>query len=190
MSEYGQEINLGRLIDRIGRFTRGLQYVDGLSPTQWEVLRFLARANRYSCNPSALSDFLGSTKGTVSQTLIALEGKGYVRRVRVDRDRRAVRLDLTEAGRTRLRSDPLTRLDLAAMALAPELRAALASGLGSLLRDLESRQCGGRFGVCVECGMFRGDDAGDDLDGPHRCGLTGEPIDEGESRRLCTNYQA
>jgi len=181
---------LGALIDRIGRFARGMQYVDGLSPTQWEVLRFLARANRYSCNPSALSDFIGSTKGTVSQTLIALEGKGYVRRARADRDRRAVRLELTDEGRLRLRSDPLARLDLAAMALAPELREALASGLGSLLRDLEKRQCSGRFGVCVECGMFRGYDAGDDLGGPHRCGLTGEPIDAGEARRLCTNYQA
>ena len=64
------EFRVSELIDRVGRVTRGLQFVNGLSPAQWESLRFIARANRYSSNPTALAKFLGSTKGTVSQTLI------------------------------------------------------------------------------------------------------------------------
>ncbi|MEE8171570.1 MAG: MarR family transcriptional regulator, partial [Alphaproteobacteria bacterium] len=75
-------LRVSELIDRVGRVTRGLQFVNGLSPAQWEALRFIARANRYSSNPTALAKFLGSTKGTVSQTLISLEKKGYVQRLR------------------------------------------------------------------------------------------------------------
>ena len=40
---------------------------------------FIARANRFSRTPAALADYAGSTRGTISQTLIALEQKGLVR---------------------------------------------------------------------------------------------------------------
>src|SRR3546814_5148487 len=36
------------LLDRLSRLTRELQFVDGLNPAQWEALRFLATANKYS----------------------------------------------------------------------------------------------------------------------------------------------
>ena len=78
------------LLDRIGRMMRGLQFVEGLSPAQWEALRYIARANRYSRNPSALADFLGTSQGTVSHTLIALQGNGYLRRLRGPPARSAV----------------------------------------------------------------------------------------------------
>ena len=88
MAKQAMSDGAGALIDRIGRVTRGLQFADGLSPAQWESLRYVSRANHYSRNPSALAAFLGATKGPVSQTLIALEGKGYLRRVRGNPDRR------------------------------------------------------------------------------------------------------
>src|SRR3546814_3015773 len=64
------------LLDRLSRLTRELQFVDGLNPAQWEALRFLATANKYSRPPPALAEYLGATKGTVSQNLIAPESKG------------------------------------------------------------------------------------------------------------------
>ena len=96
-TQFDSELSISELLDRVGRVTRGLQFVDGLSPAQWEALRFLARANRYSRGPSALAEFLGTTKGTISQTLIALENKGYLRRRRGARDKRSVDLELTAA---------------------------------------------------------------------------------------------
>src|SRR3546814_7076019 len=54
------------LLDRLSRLTRELQFVDGLNPAQWEALRFLATANKYSRSPTALAEYLGATKGTVS----------------------------------------------------------------------------------------------------------------------------
>ena len=69
---------VAELIDRLGRMTRELQYVDGLNPAQWEALRYLNRANRYSRTPGGVADFLGATKGTISQTVSALESKGLI----------------------------------------------------------------------------------------------------------------
>ncbi len=183
---------IAMLIDRAGRATRGLQFMDGLSPAQWEALRYVSRANRYSRNPTALAAFLGATKGTVSQTLIALEGKGYLRRERGGRDRRAVRLEITPAGRALLRRDPLRRVEeLIVEVLPPELRAALADGLQRLLDDLRKSGDGRVFGVCVRCDRFgagKGGDGARDGAGAPLCGLTGEPIAEGEADCLCANY--
>ena len=179
----------GELIDRVGRATRAIQFSCGLSPAQWESLRYVAHANRYSCNPSALANFLGATKGTISQTLIALEGKGHMRRVRGAPDRRAVKLELTASGEALLARDPLLCLERAAGSLPAKQRAALTGGLNRLLRELQSRCGSSSFGVCEECQLFGAEDAADEVGGPHRCGLTGEPIREIESQQICVSFR-
>jgi len=75
--------HIAALIERIGRLLSTDAHAAGLLPVQWEVLRYLRRANRFSRTPAALTAYLGLTKGTVSQTLRALEGRGLVRK-RVD----------------------------------------------------------------------------------------------------------
>ena len=179
----------GELIDRDGRAPRSIQFHGGLSPAQWEALRYVARANRYSRNPSALADFLGATKGTISQTLIALEEKGHLRRMRDTPDRRAVRLELTATGEVLLDQDPLNCVERAAASLPAEQRAALTSGLTRVLRELQGRCGSSSFGVCEECDLFCAHDAIGDLTGPHRCGLTGEPMGETESHRICVSFR-
>lgn len=181
---------VGNLIDRAGRVARGLQFVEGLSPAQWEALRYVARANRYSRNPTALADFFGATKGTVSQTLIALEDKGYLCRERGAPDRRAVRLELTSAGEVLLDRDPLLHIDEVAAALSPAARAALIDGLSFVLRDLQRRAGVSDFGVCEECCLFCAAAAADEPGGPHRCGLTGEPLGDSEKELICVMFQA
>ena len=44
---------LTRLLDRLGRMSRGLQYCHGLNPAQWDSLRFLAQANRSTTRVSS-----------------------------------------------------------------------------------------------------------------------------------------
>ena len=67
------------LIGRLDRLARSGINVAGLNPAQWDALRYLSRANRFSRTPAALADYAGSTRGTISQTLIALEQKGLRR---------------------------------------------------------------------------------------------------------------
>ncbi|MFQ5784605.1 MAG: MarR family winged helix-turn-helix transcriptional regulator [Alphaproteobacteria bacterium] len=191
MADRVESGGIGELIDRVARATRSLQFVDGLSPAQWEALRYVSRANHYSRHPSALAEFLGTTKGTVSQTLIALEGKGYLRRERGESDRRAVRLEITPAGRDLLRHDPLSHIDEAVADVMSETdRSALAMGLGRLLRDLQRRTGANAFGVCLKCGLHIPAGANGDPDAPQYCGLTGEALAGGEERCICVSFRS
>lgn len=180
------ELRISELIDRVGRVTRGLQFVNGLSPAQWEALRFISRANRYSSNPTALAKFLGTTKGTISQTLISLEKKGYVQRLRDERDGRGVRLELTPSGWRLLDQDPLLEIDKAAACLPAHEKEALFGGLNRMLRDVQRKIGGNEFGVCEDCSLFSAEHA---PDGAHLCGLTSEAISPDETTRICVKFQ-
>lgn len=175
------------LLDRLSRLTRELQFVDGLNPAQWEALRFLAQANQYSRSPTALAEYLGATKGTVSQTLIALENKGLITRCKKTCDRRQVDLCLTDAGQAMLAKDPMQTLQRAALTMADELGPHLVRGLSRLLHDLQNRHQVLEFGVCQDCSLFCVN-AAQPMGG--ECGVTGEEITAVESKKICVNYKA
>jgi len=172
------------LIDRLERLSRGADAHTGLNPAQWEALRYIARANRFSRTPAALADYLGSTRGTVSQTLIALEEKGFVARSPSSRDRRSLDLELTNAGATVLEADPLLGLahDLALGARGD--LTALVAMLRATLRETIGRNGGKAFGACQTCRYFRRGDARSSP-APHRCQLLDEPLSDVDSRAIC-----
>lgn len=182
----GQRVTL--LLDRLGRLTRELQFADGLNPAQWEALRFIAQANQYSRSPTALAEYLCATKGTVSQTLIALENKGLVTRCKRTNDRRQVEICLTDAGTALLARDPMRTLEKAAEDMAGDLGPQLVRGLSRLLYDLQNRHSVQEVGVCQDCSLFclRGETAAEKVD---HCGLTGENLPSGEKVKICVNYQ-
>lgn len=174
------------LLDRLGRLTRELQFANGLNPAQWEALRFIAQANKFSRTPSALAEYLGATKGTVSQTLIALENKGLITRCKKTDDRRQVDLCLTEAGQTMLGNDPMQTLERASVEIADELGAEMVKGLTRLLHDLQSRHQVADFGVCQDCSLYCLNSQTMDTG---VCGNNGESIDAVEKTKICINYK-
>src|SRR5207247_9188259 len=90
------------LVERLGNLMRTELRKSGaeesLQPVHLQALLYLSKANRYSNTPQALADYLGLTKGTVSQTLLLLDRRGLVERFEDDIDRRVVRLRLSSAG--------------------------------------------------------------------------------------------
>lgn len=186
MSEHPPRV--ADLIERLGRLADTLQRSGGLVPAQWEALRYLSRANRYSRHPGALAAFLGATKGTVSQTVIALERKGLVIRSNDPKDRRSVQIDLTEAGRAALAKDPLSDLADAARALPVTAAVRLAEDLSVLLWGLQQRHGRPGFGVCGSCRFFQRNAAGEETGGPHRCGVTREPLSDADARHICIEH--
>ncbi len=177
-------VEAAHLIDRIERLSHSGVPVHGLNPAQWEALRYLRRANRFSRTPAALASYLGSTRGTVSQTLIALEGKGFVSRAPSPRDGRSVDLALTGKGLAALEDDPLLRLaeDLAQGA-GGEV-SAVADMLRGALRATVRRNGGRPFGVCRSCRHFRAGEAAQ-----HRCALLDEPLSEADSADICLEQE-
>lgn len=181
---------VAELIDRLGRLTRELQYVDGLNPAQWEALRFLSRANKYSRTPGAVAQFLGATKGTVSQTITALENKGLVVRKPSDRDKRVCLLDLTAQGESMILRDPVKRIENAVGGMETDASAAMVQGLSRLLATLQNEKGAPLFGVCAACcrHISPGEGCGSDDSEPARCGVTGEPLTGLDARKVCVNY--
>ncbi len=177
------------LVARLCRLTHASQFADGLNPAQWDTLRFLSRANRYSASPGALAEYLCTTKGTASQTLISLEMKGMVARVRSDLDRRKVRLALTDAGRARLGRDPLRMIEQVGAEIPDDQRALVLSAMSDVIDNLCRQNGDARFGVCGECrhkeGGCENSCAADEV----LCGLTGETLDQSDLNQICVNFR-
>jgi len=189
MSHNSNALEAAHLIDRLERLHRSEEAATGLNSAQWQALRYLARANRFSRTPAALADYLGSTRGTVSQTLIALEQKGHVVREASGRDRRSVDLSLTPIGQQTLADDPIHRL-ASDLAMAGTLEIAqLVETMRNTLISLINRNNGRAFGACRDCRHFsRG--GGETKASPHRCTLLDEPLSDADSRSICVEQEA
>ena len=178
--------DIGVLLERLARVIQNEAHAHGLKPTQWEALRYLARANRFSRTPSGLTAYLGMTKGTVSQTLNALERKGLVAKHVDPADRRQVRIDLTAAGARVLKQDPIDALSRAASDLSDRDRRGLGQALEALLAHTLRRRGGRPFGQCRSCRHFRADDP---AGAPHRCGLLDVPLSADDGGRICVEQE-
>ena len=182
-------LEAAHLIDRLDRLARGGEAAGELNPAQWEALRFVARANRFSRTPAALAEYLGSTRGTVSQTLIALEQKGHVTREPSPRDRRSIMLELTQTGAQALKQDPILALAADIEGAAPNQIEAVVEVLRRTLHGMITRNGGRAFGACYTCRHFREGD-GSDRSTPHHCALLDEPLSEADSRAICVEQEA
>ena len=183
---------IAELIDRLSRLVQGLQYADGLNPAQWEALRFISRARLGSRTPSCLAEYLGTTKGTTSQTLIALESKGYIRRTKCPDDRRSVKIDLTESGQAVIRQDPLAAVRSASCEIPDSCRAGLLTALEMLVAQLAGSQGLPAFGQCGACSHYRqgcAEASGVGEKTGCRCALSGGLIPPDDLLRLCIDFQ-
>lgn len=174
-------------LERLGRLMRAQEHANDLNPAQWEALRYLARANRFSNSPGALTDYLGATKGTISQTVKALERKGLISKSPRANEKRSVALLLTPQGEEALRADPWEKLSEAAGELRAKTRRRLEKGLRELLSAELTRGRHKPFGQCAQCRFFR---ENGDPNGPHKCMLLDEPLSRADSKRICVEHEA
>lgn len=175
------------LIERLARLVTNEGHSHGLKPAQWEALRYLARANRFSRTPGALTAYLGATKGTVSQTLMSLERIGLIGKTASPADRRSVRLDLTPAGRAMLARDELEKIRAALAALPQAARAQLQAGLRALVKARLTAGGGRPFGVCGQCRHFSAESP---VGTGHFCRLLQERLSGEDAASICREYEA
>lgn len=174
--------HIAALIERVGRLLTSEAHAEGLLPVQWEVLRYLDKANRFSQTAAALTAYLGITKGTVSQTLNALEAKGLVKKQADLKDRRSKLLTLTAKGRKLLGRDPLAATVTAINALSRPAQQAMGKNLESLLLARLAAKDRQPFGQCHDCRYFaRLHPEGD----PHYCQLLQEKLAREDAEAIC-----
>ena len=175
---------IAEFLVHLGRAARGEDAGAALTPAQWTALRFFARANRASRTPSAFASFHATTRGTASQTVKSLEGKGYLTRRRSDHDRRSVRFELTDDGLAMLHRDPLRHLSESIARLDSEARASLGRVLPTLAVDLSAARGASAFGTCGDCRHFSARAVGG------HCACVSAELSPDEIGQLCANFAA
>ena len=177
-----------QMVDRLGRIAHSLQFSEGLNPAQWEALRYISRANLNSRSPGALASFMGTTRGSVSQTLKALESKKYIERIRDSGDRRSVRLCLTAAGWMILEKDPLHTISEALSHYSRSDREMLLRMMERLLDSVHSHHQIPEFGSCMKCRHFGPEVGQDNNSVGSMCAVSGELVSGPELDRICSDF--
>jgi DNA-binding MarR family transcriptional regulator len=176
---------LERIANLIRTDVRKTGVAKGLQPVQLEALHYLSRCNRYSNTPVAVADYLGLTKGTVSQTLGVLESSGLIKKEADLNDRRVVHLALTDEG-SRVVSDaiPPNILKSAVDGLSESSRNEITETLNRILRELQTANKLKTFGSCKTCRYHLLEE-----DGRRRCGLTMEWLTQSDAEKICREHQ-
>lgn len=177
-----QDLHIRELINRLARLDAATAWDGDLNPTQRAVLDYLGRANRFSRSPSHVADYLGSTRGTVSQSFKSLVQKGYVSERRSALDKRAISFDLTAKGQGIVKDGNLLTNALAGCPSRQKkvVLEALQGVLGSVL----SQNTGRPFGVCASCLHHQTASEGG------FCKLLSEPLTPIETAQICYEQES
>ncbi|EPJ55384.1 MAG: hypothetical protein OFPI_04040 [Osedax symbiont Rs2] len=157
----------------------------GLQPVQLEVLHYLSICNQFSDTAKALTEYLGQTKGSVSQTLKVLENKGYLNKVADLDDGRITHLQVTDSARQLLqKAIPSPQFNAASTMLSEQKNIQIESSLRELLQALLGANNMKTFGVCCSCryNVHRG---GSD----YYCQLLKLPLHEKAVELICKEHQ-
>ncbi|WP_426615851.1 MarR family winged helix-turn-helix transcriptional regulator [Bradyrhizobium sp. McL0616] len=128
----------------------------GLRDREWTALRFLARANRFSRTPTALADYLASTRATATQIVNALEDRSLVVRRPSERDKRSVVLCVTPQGERLLaQHDPISTIATAVAALVTEDCVKLRNSLDAIVKRIGTPLPQATAGPCRGCVFLR-----------------------------------
>lgn len=177
-------------LERLARLMRAREHEGGLNPAQWEALRYLNRANRFSDSPSALTRYLGATKGTISQTLKALERKGFISKAQREGAGKSIRLSLTAKGEEALKQDPWSDVAADADRLGGKTKRRMERGVNELLQQALRKSGLQGFGSCSSCRFFRERGRDGDAEGPHLCMLFEEPLTPDDGAKICISHEA
>ena len=182
MKRYQVHEYIERLANLFRKEARQAAAAYGLQPVQLEALKYLNLCNRYSDTPLGVTEYLGLTKGTVSQSIMMLVKKGFVEKLQDKKDKRVVHLKLTAEGKRLLKhlqpsqllqNIPNDMIDLAAMV----------ERLDQLLRTIQLENDLKTFGVCHSCRYNQTLE-----NGKHRCGLTEEILSKRDIQLICREH--
>lgn len=171
------QLHIRELINRLARLDAAFAWDGDLNPTQRTVLAYLGRANRFSRSPSHVAEYLGTTRGTISQSFKSLLQKGYVSERRSAQDKRAISFELT------IKGEEIARLggglEQSILNLDDQQKQALQASLSGILKDFLSQNKGVAFGVCNTCIHFETTGTGG------FCRLLSEPLTPEETSLIC-----
>ncbi len=188
MAQINPKTDIFDLIERMSALIRSEERKKcselGLQVVHLQALDYLSRCNRYSDTPASLANYLGMTRGTVSQTLLLLEKKGFIKKTTDLIDRRKVHLSLLDSGSVVLAEVRDTHLfHQARMVFEHDVNnEGVEAVFVSALKALQKAHKGHSFGQCETCKYFTEVTLG------FRCELTKEPLSLNDSSKLCQEH--
>lgn len=169
-------------IERISALYRNLMRTyaneNGLQLVHLEILQFLHSCNRYSNTVQALSDYLGQTKGSISQSVTLLEAKELLMKNQSSNDKRVFHLNLTSKGKSLITAFKES-MDCE---LPDEVPAEMV--FEQTLRSLQRKNKLKEFGICKYCQFNESQD-----ENRFRCGMTSEILVKVDTEKICGEYK-
>ena len=176
--------HIERLSNLLRTESRHLLTSHGLQPIQLEVLHYLSVCNRYSNTVKGVTEYLGQTKGTVSQSIKVLERKGLVTKHVDNTDKRIVHLKITSNARTLLKKTvPAPVFSNASKLIKEQSMKQILSALRSLLMAAQKANDLKSFGVCHTCRYNQRQN-----NGKHLCGITKEVLSSKDVQLICREH--
>lgn len=185
-------LEIGELLLQLARGMLAERESDHLTSAQWLALRYFARANAFSRTLSGFADYQATTRGTASQTIKLLIGRGYLTRSKSPYDGRSSTLNLTDKARTLLAEDPLmgvfNEIDSLPTSKQEQLRDILRQFVGQLGGEARRHA----VGSCRDCIflLIRKLKAQKGVEANFFCKCIGMPVNERDLELLCTSFQA
>lgn len=157
---------------------------EGLQPVQLEALHYLSICNRYSDTPIGVTEFLGQTKGSVSQSLKVLEKKGFLTKHADKNDKRIIHMKVSNSGKELLdQAVPGPLFSHACEHLPESSQKRLLDALDELLQAMQHANAMKSFGVCHTCRYNQTNE-----EGQFFCGLTQEPLSQHDLQLICREH--
>ena len=181
------ELETFKLIERISSLLRSEERKKyaaiGLQPVHGQVLEYLAKCNKYSNTHASVAEYLGLTKGTVSQTIQILERKRFLEKKLDSLDGRVVHLSLSDSGHSLIEElKPLDMFKRAEAKVSSQEFGSIESALQTTLGVLQKVNQSKSFGLCRSCSYF-----GVEAD-HYQCRLTDEPLDRDDTDKICRDH--
>lgn len=172
---------VGLLLERLSALQRNLMRrfaaEEGLQFVHVEILQYLSICNRYSDTTQAISEYLGQTKGSISQSLGYLEDSHFVKRSQDKTDKRVFHISLSTKGQA-VADRLIKSIDLAG-------DGNFESSLKSLLASIQKKNDFKGFGQCVSCKHNQSTGKNSFV-----CGLTKEKLSIEETQKICREFEA
>jgi DNA-binding MarR family transcriptional regulator len=160
-----------------------------LTPTQGQILAFLAERSAESVRLNDVAGALCLTAATVSDAVMTLVEKQLVKKQRSEKDQRALVLTLTAAGRREvLETRGWTEvIEAGVNSLTPDEQAVFLRGLTKVIHSLQAQGVISVARMCAGCTYFQ-PYVHTDTAKPHHCGLVNKPLGEGQLRLDCPDF--
>lgn len=183
-----------RLADGLTRLAAVARQLDwqaaasaGLSPTQADILRFVA-SRPEGARLTAAAAHIGVRKATASDAVTTLETKSLLRKQADAADGRAIALKATAKG-TRVAREWPASFGPVVEGLSDNEQEILLALVIKMIRQLQLRELIAPQRTCVTCRHFR-ENVAPGTASPHFCALVGAPMAERHLRVDCPEHES